>query len=342
MFYLLAVMAALCPVAALRAQTNTYPWPASGNVGIGTTAPVGQLDVSDGIRHLWINSRPTAANTGLLVGTDIASYANTLNLAGGIATGTVGSGVSIGYYNGSNWYGAVNIGNVTTGWGSLLLMQDGGNVGIGTPNPAVSLHVLGNVSREVARFQGSMDVSNNRNFLSLYTTNPSYWWELSNQDPSGGGSLNGLAFRERSASDPSLPRMYLATGGNVGIGTTNPQQLLDVAGTMAAREIIITQTGADYVFEPGYRLAPLYEVADYIRENHHLPDVPSAEEMLKNGASVGEMQAKLLAKVEELTLHMIDLEQKNQELEERLSRIKAAPAGQRKQGRQQGKSHHDQ
>ena len=65
-------------------------------------------------------------------------------------------------------------------------------------------------------------------------------------------------------------------GGNVGIGTTNPQQLLDVAGTMSAKEIVVTQTGADYVFDPAYRLAPLSEVADYIRENHHLPDVPSA------------------------------------------------------------------
>jgi hypothetical protein len=120
-------------------------------------------------------------------------------------------------------------------------------------------------------------------------------------------------------------------GGNVGIGTTSPQQLLDVAGTMAAREIIVSQTGADYVFDPGYRLAPLTEVADYIKENHHLPDVPSAAEMQQKGASVGEMQAKLLAKVEELTLHMIaadahnkTLEQQNRELQERIARLESA------------------
>jgi hypothetical protein len=110
---------------------------------------------------------------------------------------------------------------------------------------------------------------------------------------------------------------------------------------MAAREIIVTQTGADYVFDPAYRLGPLSEVADYIKENHHLPDVPSAQEMQKNGASVGDMQAKLLAKVEELTLHMIEaderskrdeernksLEQQNRELQERIARLEAAGSG---------------
>jgi hypothetical protein len=99
---------------------------------------------------------------------------------------------------------------------------------------------------------------------------------------------------------------------------------------MAAREIIVSQTGADYVFDPAYRLAPLNEVADYIRQNHHLPNVPSAQEMRQNGASVGEMQAKLLAKVEELTLHMIELEHENSELKQSVRKLQekvSQPAG---------------
>ena len=107
--------------------------------------------------------------------------------------------------------------------------------------------------------------------------------------------------------------------GNVGIGTTNPQHLLHLAGTIGAEEVLITSSGADYVFAPGYRLKPLSEVASYIEANHHLPDIPSAEEVKQKGMGVGEMEAKLLAKVEELTLHMIQQEKDNRELRDQMS-----------------------
>jgi hypothetical protein len=55
----------------------------------------------------------------------------------------------------------------------------------------------------------------------------------------------------------------------------------------------------DYVFRPGYRLLPLSEVNAYIQANHHLPDIPTEAEVKEKGVSVGDMQAKLLAKVEE-------------------------------------------
>jgi hypothetical protein len=73
----------------------------------------------------------------------------------------------------------------------------------------------------------------------------------------------------------------------------------------------VSSTGADYVFQPDYRLAPLSEVASYVKEHHHLPDVPSEAEVKQKGVSIGEMQSKLLAKVEELTLHIIQAPQEN-------------------------------
>jgi predicted nuclease with TOPRIM domain len=103
----------------------------------------------------------------------------------------------------------------------------------------------------------------------------------------------------------------------VGIGTTSPTDMLDVAGTIAAQQIKVEASVPDYVFEPSYHLQPLSEVKQFVEEHHHLPDIPSAAEVKDKGLNIGEMQAKLLGKVEELTLHMIQAEERNNRLEER-------------------------
>lgn len=79
---------------------------------------------------------------------------------------------------------------------------------------------------------------------------------------------------------------------------------------------------ADYVFEEGYNLKSLSEVEDYVKENKHLPGMPSAADFSKNGMSVSEMSNKLLEKVEELTLHMIQLEKENQALRNEINNMK--------------------
>ena len=73
------------------------------------------------------------------------------------------------------------------------------------------------------------------------------------------------------------------------------------------------------MFLPGYRLRPLSEVSAYIQANHHLPDIPTEAEVKEKGVSLGDMQAKLLAKVEELTLHMIQQDKENHELREHVT-----------------------
>jgi hypothetical protein len=75
------------------------------------------------------------------------------------------------------------------------------------------------------------------------------------------------------------------------------------------------------VFRPGYRLRPLSEVASFIRQHGHLPGIPSAAEVKEKGVSVADVQAKLLAKIEELTLHLIQQETDNRELSDRLTRL---------------------
>ncbi|MFV0332076.1 MAG: hypothetical protein ACK5KL_19990, partial [Dysgonomonas sp.] len=108
--------------------------------------------------------------------------------------------------------------------------------------------------------------------------------------------------------------VFTVTGsGKVGIGVDDPQNALDVNGIIHAKEVKIDNNGwADFVFDNGYKLPTLSEVEAHIQEHKRLPEIPSEAEVKKNGVDVGEMQVKLLQKIEELTLYVIDLEKKVQ------------------------------
>lgn len=115
--------------------------------------------------------------------------------------------------------------------------------------------------------------------------------------------------------------------GNIGIGTSltvnNPNGYkLAVNGTIGAKEVKVENTSTtwpDYVFKKDYKLMPLNELETYLDQNSHLPDVPSASEVEKNGINLGEMDAALLKKVEELTLYMIEQEKRIKALEAQLA-----------------------
>ncbi|WP_124019585.1 tail fiber protein [Flavobacterium sp. HTF] len=104
--------------------------------------------------------------------------------------------------------------------------------------------------------------------------------------------------------------------GNVGIGTTNPTSKLTVAGNIASREVKVTvDAGADFVFEKDYNLPSLDSVDKFIKENKHLPEIASATEMQKEGINLSEMNIKLLQKIEELTLYIIEQNKRIEKLE---------------------------
>ena len=100
-------------------------------------------------------------------------------------------------------------------------------------------------------------------------------------------------------------RMTIERSGNVGIGTTSPDYLFTVAGTIGAREIIVEADMADYVFQDGYYLRSLKEVEEHIQKNNHLPDMPSEADVDHQGLSLGDFNTLLLQKIEELTLYTI-------------------------------------
>ena len=103
-------------------------------------------------------------------------------------------------------------------------------------------------------------------------------------------------------------------GGNVGIGTISPDAKLAVSGQVHAQEVkvSIAVPGPDYVFDKNYKLSSLEEIKNYIDQNKHLPEIPSAKEMEKNGIQLGEMNMLLLKKIEELTLYVIELKEENE------------------------------
>ncbi len=118
----------------------------------------------------------------------------------------------------------------------------------------------------------------------------------------------------------------MLVSGQVGIGTTNfADAKLSVAGNIRAKEVKVTVNGwSDYVFAKDYRLRPLSEVKAYIDQFGHLPEVPSAKEVEKDGLELGQMEATLLKKIEELTLYLLELKQANEELQQKVSKLETS------------------
>jgi len=126
----------------------------------------------------------------------------------------------------------------------------------------------------------------------------------------------GLFLNTNEAWQKKSSTIYY-NSGSVGIGTDSPGTYkLAVEGKIGAHEVVVTTDGwADFVFEKDYNLMPLNELDNYIQENKHLPEIPTTAEVEENGISVGEMNAKLLQKIEELTLYIIEQDKRIEKLE---------------------------
>jgi len=222
----------------------------------------------------------------------------------------------------------VNYGNTT--WYDRMVVQGDGKVGIGTSNPESQLQISGG-----ALVVGTNAIKTNADgHLSIGNINE-------DSNPINGSAwehnstflLNGKDFTTIGFHDSGQRVDYIRAGqgtiqmgydagwgsanigmplgiwnaqGNVGIGTLTPKEKLSVNGNIRAHEINVESANwPDFVFEPKYNLMPLPELEGYISKNGHLPEMPSAGTVNQNGIELGEMNRKLLQKVEELSLYII-------------------------------------
>lgn len=141
---------------------------------------------------------------------------------------------------------------------------------------------------------------------------PNDHWYSFGIDRSNSGALS-LNF----GGEVNSSQFVMDTNGNVGLGTGNPGGWkLAVNGNIRAKEIKVETGWADFVFEKAYDLPDLKDVEAHIKEKGHLKDIPSADEVAQNGINLGEMNSKLLQKIEELTLYMIEFNKELQQLQE--------------------------
>ncbi|THU38412.1 hypothetical protein FAM09_17230 [Niastella caeni] len=195
----------------------------------------------------------------------------------------------------------------------LMSIMQGGNVGIGTGSPTAKLSLGNSITNvKLALWEGTTDNQYYRTGLGIAAGQFRLFVPRSD---------NRFSFL---ASENATDELLTVLGtGNVGIGISTPQTKLAVNGDITAKKVKVTQTGwADYVFHPTYKLRPLPELEQYINKQQHLPEIPSAAEVEKNGIDLGNNQALLLKKIEELTLYVIDLNKKVQQQQEEITRLK--------------------
>ncbi|MBG6132755.1 hypothetical protein IWQ47_004415 [Aquimarina sp. EL_43] len=310
------------------AQTNTFP--TNGNVGVGTTSPGSKLHI---------------AGDGAVIKLQDTSHENTTNgfrgwLGGYDKSGNevwwLGEGSTntklLGFFTNRDGYD-LNLKNKGKG----ITIKNSGNVGIGTSDPTAKvdirnghLYVGDEVFSNPANWGQTINIDDNihsRILIEERTTGvqTSLW-----SHTGGNARVGTVSDHDFGIMTKGKEKIMIKTNGNVGIGTTSPDSKLTVKGKIHAEEVKIDLSvpAPDYVFTKAYDLLTIEEVQQHIKEKGHLPNVPSATEMEKNGVELGVMNMKLLEKIEELTLYTIAQEKQlkeqqkvNKALEDRLKKI---------------------
>ncbi|WP_372795737.1 hypothetical protein [Pontiella sp.] len=204
---------------------------------------------------------------------------------------------------------------------TALVANDNGQVGIGTASTYAELTVNGTVgfpnSTDPMLYIHQSGTTNAPRAVAAHS--PTYPnWGMFYDD-----STDSFVFSSSSTNAASVA-MEVDIGGDfvtINTRTRATNYELSVDGQIACEEVLVQDSGSwpDYVFEEDYNLRPLGEVEEHIKANKRLPGIPSAELVAEEGLSIGQMQKRMMEKIEELTLYTIAQEKRIAELESRLA-----------------------
>jgi len=291
-------------------EYSVYTHPAIQRLGIGTSTPIAELDVTGGIRSS--NLSGTSGFNIVHVGSD--GILNKLAPPSGNANQYV-------LYGDGTWnslpVGAVNW--ALSGSNDLYNTNASGRVGIGTTTPSQQL--------EVQHDDQHGGIAINQTSGTYYKSEIKFNHQ-GNQKWAIGTNLGNTSSQSFFIWDHVAykSRFYIDEKGKIFIGDftgnlpcvscTTDLYKLYVEGGIAARDIKVTANNfPDYVFEKNYKLPSIGELEQFIGQNGHLPGIPSKKEVEANdGFDVGDMQIRLLEKIEELSLYIIDMQKQIDEL----------------------------
>jgi hypothetical protein len=233
-----------------------------------------------------------------------------------------------------------------------------GNVGIGLNNPQAKLTVNGDIRvyesqsyrASLGAAWGGVNIGYGTGFLGFNLARNNHsdgnWTYFSDGSNNGGQVIYGnifgdLLFSCRATSGNSSGqitdaqvvsniRMRIQNDGKViigtnGLATPGNYRLYVEAGILTERVKVAIKTTTDWsdrIFDKKYKLMPLDSLENYVTTNKHLPEIPSAEEVVKEGVDLGEMNSKLLGKIEQLTLYIIDLNKKIDQQKKEIEKLK--------------------